>query len=180
LHGALSEYNQVSNLTATPFFTNASGGKKTVFRQNTWGVTAGGPIWIPKVFNGKNRLFWFFTYEGHKNSEPAPTFMTIPTDAERKGDFSALLALGAGYQLYNPASGRLVNGAVVRDVFPGNIVPQNQFGPVATKYLQYIPQPNTAGRSDGANNYFAGLTTNNSYYSFSGRLDASLGNNNKL
>lgn len=180
LHGSASEFNQVSNLTATPFFTNASGGKKTVFRQNTWGLTAGGPVWVPKVFDGRNKLFWFFTYEGHKNSEPNPTFITVPTEAERRGDFSALLKLGNNYQLYNPASARLTGSTVTRDLFPGNLIPQAQLNPVALKYLTYIPAPNAAGNADGTNNYFSGLTTNNSYYSFSGRLDANLSNANRI
>ena len=68
LHGSLSEFNQVNNTSATPFFTNAAGGHKTNFRQNQWGLTAGGPVILPKVYNGKDKVFWFFTYEGHRNS----------------------------------------------------------------------------------------------------------------
>src|SRR5581483_8514671 len=163
VHGVLSEFNQTSNLTATPFFTNASGGTKTVFRQNQWGVTAGGPVWVPKVYNGKDKLFWFFTYEGHKNSQPAPTYTTVPTEAERSGDFSALTKLGSNYTLYDPNTATLSNGTVTRQPFAGNLVPQNRFNPIATNYLKYVGLPNFAGKADGTNNYFAGLTTNNSY-----------------
>ncbi|MCX6633577.1 MAG: carboxypeptidase regulatory-like domain-containing protein [Acidobacteria bacterium] len=180
LHGSLSEFNQTSNLTATPFFTNAGGGKKTVFRQNQWGVTAGGPVWIPKVYNGKDKLFWFFTYEGHKNSEPAPTYTTVPTAAQRKGDFSDLLKLGTNYTLYDPASAVQSGSTIARQALPGNIIPQNRINPIATKYLDYIGLPNFAGKADGTNNYFAPLTTNNSYSSFSGRLDFNISNANKL
>ncbi|MBS1824348.1 MAG: carboxypeptidase regulatory-like domain-containing protein [Acidobacteria bacterium] len=180
LHGSLSEFNQTSNLTATPFFTNASGGKKTVFRQNQWGITAGGPVMLPKLYDGKDKLFWFFTYEGHKNSEPAPTYTTVPTAAERKGDFSELLRLGTNYTIYDPATAVLSGSTVTRQAFPGNIVPQNRINPIATNYLNFIGMPNFAGKADGTNNYFAPLTTNNSYYSFSGRLDFNISNANKL
>lgn len=180
LHGSASEFNQVSNLTATPFFTNAAGGQKTVFRQNTWGLTAGGPIWVPKVFDGRNKVFWFFTYEGHKNSEPQPYYTTVPTADERRGDFSSLLRLGNGYQLYDPNTAQQSGSTVVRSEFPGNIIAQNRLNPVALKFLEFIPLPNVAGRADGTNNYFAGLTNQNSYYSFSGRIDANLSNANRI
>jgi hypothetical protein len=180
LHGTLSEFNQVSNLTATPFFTNASGGKKTVFRQNQWGVTAGGPVLLPKVYNGKDKLFWFFTYEGHKNSEPAPTYTTVPTAAQRTGNFSELLRLGANYTLYDPNTGVLSGSTINRQPFSGNVIPQSRLNPIATKYLEYIGQANFPGKADGSNNYFAPLTTNNNYYSFSGRLDFNISNANKL
>lgn len=180
LHGSLSEFNQTSNLTATPFFTNAGGGKKTAFRQNQWGITAGGPVWIPKLFNGKDKLFWFFTYEGHKNSEPAPTYITVPTAAQRRGDFSELLKLGTNYTVYDPSTAVLSGSTITRQAFPGNIIPQNRINPIATKYLDYIGQPNFAGKADGTNNFFAPLTTNNSYSSFSGRLDYNVSNANKL
>jgi hypothetical protein len=180
LHGSLSEFNQTSNLTATPFFTNAAGGHKTNFRQNQWGVTAGGPVLLPKVYNGKDKLFWFFTYEGHKNSEPAPTYTTVPTAAERKGDFSDLLKLGSGYQLYDPSTAVLSGSTVTRQIFPNNVIPTNQLNQIALNYLNYIPLPNFQGKADGTNNYFAGLTTNNSYSAFSGRMDANLSTANKI
>jgi hypothetical protein len=180
LHGSLSEFNQVSNLTATPFFTNAAGGHKTNFRQNQWGVTAGGPVLLPKIYNGKDKLFWFFTYEGHKNSEPAPTYTTVPTAAERKGDFSELAKLGASYTLYDPSTAVLSGSSVTRQAFSGNIIPTSRLNPIALKYLDYIGLPNYAGKADGTNNYFAGLTTNNSYSAYSGRMDANLSTVNKL
>jgi hypothetical protein len=180
LHGALSEFNQTSNLTATPFFTNAAGGHKTNFRQNQWGVTIGGPVILPKIYNGKDKLFWFFTYEGHQNSEPAPTYTTVPTAAERSGDFSALLKLGANYTLYDPSTAVLSGSTVTRQAFANNVIPSSRINPIATNYLQYIGLPNIQGAADGTNNYFAGLSTNNSYSAYSGRGDANLSANNKL
>jgi hypothetical protein len=99
----------------------------------------------------------------------------VPTPAERGGDFSSL-----NYMLYDPGTATLANGTVTRQPFAGNIVPQSRFNPIATKYLGYVGLPNTTGKADGANNYFAGLTTNNSYYSFSGRLDYNITQMNRL
>lgn len=81
LHGTAYEFNQVSALAATPFFTNLAGLTKPVTRYNQWGVTAGGPLWIPKVFNGRNKVFWFFAYEGVNDSFPEPITTTVPTAA---------------------------------------------------------------------------------------------------
>ena len=107
--------------------------QKTVFRQNQWGVTAGGPVLLPKVYNGKDKLFWFFTYEGHKNSEPAPTYTTVPTAAERKGDFSELAKLGTNYTLYDPNTAALSGSTVTRQPFRGEYHSANRFNPIAAE-----------------------------------------------
>jgi hypothetical protein len=181
LHGAVSEFNQRKSLNATPFFTNSAGGQKTDFKQNQWGTSVGGPLWVPKVYDGRNKVFWFFNYEGHKNSEPLPTYTTVPTAKERTGDFSELLALGPTYQLYDPASAALSGTVVKRTPFVGNLIPGNRLSPVTQKYLGYIPTPNfNYGTKDFSNNYFSPLTTNNSYYAFSGRLDFDLSSRNRL
>ena len=105
LHGSLWEQNQPNTLTANDFFNNAKGVARPVTHFNQYGVTAGGPVYIPKVFNGRNKLFWFFAWEAMKDGQPNPTFTTVPTAAERTGDFSRLLAAdGASTQLYDPYS----------------------------------------------------------------------------
>jgi hypothetical protein len=181
LHGAVSEFNQRKSLNATPFFTNMAGGQKTDFKQNQWGTSVGGPLWVPKVFDGRNKVFWFFNYEGHKNSEPLPTYTTVPTVKERTGDFSELLALGSTYQLYDPFSAALAGSVVKRTPYAGNILPASRLSPVTQKYLTYIPSPNfNYGTKDYTSNYFSPLTTNNSYYAFSGRLDFDLSSRNRL
>src|SRR6185436_5024427 len=120
-HGTLYEFNQVSDLAATPFFLNRNGTVKPITRFNQYGGTASGPVWIPKLFNGRNKLFWFFSYEGIRDSFPEPTVTTVPTAAQRTGDFSSLLALGNNYQLYDPKSGVLQsNGRISRTAIAGN------------------------------------------------------------
>ncbi len=94
LHGSLSEFNQNNDLDANGFFAKRAGSKIAVSRQNQFGGTIGGPVRIPKIYNGRDKLFFFFAYEGFYDSSANPINTTVPTDAERKGDFSALIAPG--------------------------------------------------------------------------------------
>jgi hypothetical protein len=184
LHGSASEFNQVSKLAATPFFTNAAGSEKPPYRQNLWSMTVGGPVWIPKVINGKNRLFFFFTYEGFKDAYATPAYFTVPTAAEIQGDFSHLLSLNNGsknYTLYDPNTAVLNGSSISRSPFPGNVIPQNRLNPIATKFLNsYMPAPNTNGIYDDTNNYLSPENTIDLYHSFSGRTDVNISNYNKL
>jgi hypothetical protein len=180
LHGALSEFNQTSALAATPFFTNAGGGKKTVSRQNQWSAVIGGPVYVPKLYNGRNKLFFFFAYEGQRNSEPAPTITTTPTANERNGDFSQLLNLGSNYTIYDPNTGVLSGGKVIRQPFPNNAIPSTRFDPVGVKLLALMDTPNYTGTADGGNNYFSPLTTGNNYHGIMARGDANISDMNKL
>jgi len=118
-HGSAYDFLQVSALNATPFFTNSAGKTKSVTRYNQYGATLGGPVIVPKAFNGRNKVFFFFAYEGIKNSAPGGTLRSVPTDAERAGDFSALL--GLGYNIYDPSTGVKSGSRVQRSPFPGNL-----------------------------------------------------------
>src|SRR5580692_10713166 len=109
IHGAAYEFNQTSSLDANGFFTNKAGQPTPPYHQNRYGGSLGGPVFVPKVYNGKNKLFWFFAYEGLRDSDPAYSpletgnplnFATVPTVAERNGDFSALAALNTGATNY--------------------------------------------------------------------------------
>ena len=105
-HGSLYEFNQVSKLDANYFFDNANGIGRTVSNYNQYGFSAGGPVIFPKIYNGKNKVFWFLAVERMKDSDPAnslveggSTYTTVPTPAERTGDFSALLADSGNWRL---------------------------------------------------------------------------------
>jgi hypothetical protein len=93
-HGTLSEFNQNNDLDANGYFAKRQGTKIAVSRQNQFGGAIGGPIILPKIYNGKDRLFFFFAYEGFYDSSANPINTTVPTSAERTGDFSALVAPG--------------------------------------------------------------------------------------
>ncbi len=89
-HGTLYEFNQNNFTSANNFFSNASGKPVPTLHYNQYGVTAGAPVILPKLYHGKDKLFWFFAYEGLRDNTPTPTTTTVPTQAERNGDsFSA-------------------------------------------------------------------------------------------
>jgi len=178
LHGSLYEFNQVSALKSTPFFTNAANQRKPVTRFNQFGGSIGGPIWIPKLINGKNKLFFFFTYEGIKQSEPEPTFSTIPSMAQRRGDFSALSP--SGVVIHDPNTGVLNNGIITRQPFAGNIIPTNRINPVATNILGYLPEPNAVGSAIGENNRFDNAVRSDNFSSYVGRFDWNVSDKHKL
>lgn len=139
---------------------------------NNWAATFGGPVVIPKLYNGKDKLFFFFSYNGFKDTktEEANQFnKTVPTMANRRGDFSDLLAVDAvKYQLYDPFTVRRdtsrTNGTYyVRDPMPGNIVPQSRIlMPKMYKFISDLyPIPNNDPKEPGQeplNNYMAYAT----------------------
>ena len=180
VHGAAYDFNQVSALAATPFFTNRSGQKKPAGNFNQWGVNAGGPIWVPKVFNGRDRVFWYFAYEGIKDSFPEPLTSTVPTAAERTGDFSALLNAGANYQIYDPLTGVKEGSRVRRQPFAGNLIPASRLSSIASAYLPFLPPPNQAGTADGQDNFLANSLRRDTYNSEIGRLDFNLSDRHKF
>ena len=180
IHGSLYEFNQVSALQATNFFTNKAGQIKPVGRYNQWGGTAGGPLWVPKIFNGRNKVFWFFAMEEINDNFPEPQTVMVPTAAERTGDLSALLKVGANYQIYDPLSGTVSGARIARTPFSGNLIPSNRISTIAKNYLNYFPLPNQPGGPDGTNNYLAPAVRKDTYNSEMGRLDFNLGSKNKM
>lgn len=144
---------------------------------NNWASVIGGPVIVPKLFDGTGKLFFFFSYNGFKDvkvEEPTAVNRTVPTEAHRRGDFSDLLRLDpVRYQIYDPRTARLVNGRVVRDPFPNNQIPI--LNPVYQAYLPFFPTPNNPSGivgADGSNNYLASATPFNwDYKAFSNRVD---------
>ena len=173
LHGSVYEFGQISNLDANLYFNGRTGTRTPTTHFNQYGLTVGGPVFIPKVFNGKDKLFFFFAWEGLKDSTPASTITTVPTAGERAGDFSQTLAAGcpAGYandpstaaaicrpsgsnksnfpdpnQLYNPFTATLSGSTISRTPILNNqlaTVAQGGLNPVAQTYLKLMPLPNT-------------------------------------
>ncbi len=174
-------------MSALPYTTSTTIPKATHFNQ--LGGSIGGPVLIPKVFNGHNKLFFFYAYETFRGQQtPAQTIGSVPTQAERNGDFSALLALNTSktnYQLYNPysATGTITNNS--RTAIPGNVFANAglSVSPIAQAYLKLVPLPNYSGpttTADGQNNYFAYTPTIQDYRSHMGRIDWNIGTKDKI
>jgi hypothetical protein len=173
IHGQAWDFFQTPGLGANLFFNNAKGQAKAIMRLQRWGATLNGPVYIPKVVNGKNKLFFMFGYEGLKSFDPTPFGVSaVPTDAERAGNFSNLLALGSNYQLYDPYSSVPTTGGLYsRSPLPGNIVPTNQINPASAAIAKLWDQPDLPGTITGLSNYTMGLNSKDTYYNFIGRID---------
>src|SRR5712692_660439 len=153
LHGELWEVLQNDKLNANRWEYNKAGRTRGPFRQNQFGGAAGGPII-------KNRFFIFGDYQGTRIASSGGSvqnlgyggFYTIPTAAMTRGDFSSLLGPSVGtdglgrpiplYQIYDTASTRMMGGQLVRDPFPGNVIPASRLDPAAAKIMALFPATN--------------------------------------
>ena len=180
LHGTAWEFNQPNSLIANNFFNNKAGLGNPVTHYNQYGVTAGGPLMIPKLLDGRNKLFWFFAWEGLKDSQPNTTFLSVATNNERNGDFSDLLKLGSQYQLYDPYSGALNGTVVTRQTYSNNILPPSRLNPVAQAYLKLMLQPNLPGQANGLNNYGSTAPTPDNFSNYLSRIDYNLTQNDRM
>jgi hypothetical protein len=136
-HGALFEFLRNDKLNARNFFATTI----PEYRQNEFGGMVSGPVLIPKLYNGRNRTFFMFSWESYRQRQGSSALVLVPTVAMRQGDFSA----------FAPIKDPLANDTV----FPGNQIPQSRISPVALKAQAYYPLPNHAG----PNNYYAGPST---------------------
>jgi hypothetical protein len=150
---------------------------------NNYHGTISGPVHIPKLFDGRNKLFFFLGFSGLKNlqsARPSELNYTVPTLAMRNGDFSQLLQVDpVRYQIYDPLTTRpdpARPGHYIRDPFPGNIIPRDRIrNPMYDFYAQRMPVPNndpTDPRREPVNNYLAtGMPNNVDYRSWNNRFD---------
>src|SRR5215468_3648093 len=157
LHGTAYLWKEPGSLAANDFFGNLRGQPRPDTYSNRFGGTVTGPVWIPKLYNGQDKTFFTFGYEGIRDSRPRydSGSPTVPTDAMKRGDFSALLALGPQYQIYNPFTRRADParpGHFIQDAFAGNIIPSNLINPVSKALLAFFSNPLTAGTSEFLNN----------------------------
>ena len=132
-HGALFEFLRNSALDARPYGFTSKVPDKAPFRWNQYGFTLGGPVQVPKIFNGRNRLFFLSNFEGYRNRTQGQGIYSVPSAAMRTGDFSELL----------PAT--KISDPLTNQPFAGNIIPSTRLHPIAKKLLEFYPEPNIAG-----------------------------------
>ena len=141
-HGVGYDFMRRKALAANSFLLNSRNAPKTNQYIDQYGFSVDGPIF-------KNKTFFLFTGERYREGTPAPLFSTTPTDAMKRGDFSGLVDIqGRPIIIYDPNTGRDVNGVWTRDAFPGNIIPVNRINQTARRIMQYYPAPN--GSSPGS------------------------------
>jgi hypothetical protein len=168
-HGTLWEFLRNADMDARGFFNAAL----PPLRQNQFGLAGGGPISIPKVYNGKNRTFFYAAYEGYRQHQNLEGGALGPTAAERTGDFSALLPT----VLYDPNSTTFNGTSYSRTPIPGNILPPSEISPIAKLYQSLVPQ---AGPLINGNNIYIPekqLVTNDTGQI---RADQYIGNSDQL
>jgi hypothetical protein len=182
-HGELHYWLRHSKLDAPTIFQNRSGQKLPLYQDNRFGGSIGGPVSIPKVYNGKNRTFWFFAYEANLFGDPnvGQQVSTVPTEQMRRGDLSQLLKLGNSFQVYDPFSTVAEsNGRFRRQPIPGNIIPQSQLDPVSQNLLKAWPLPNQPGTSDFRQNFFVAGKALETYWTYIGRVDHTFSENHRM
>ncbi len=138
-HGSLFEFLRNSALDARPYAFTSKVPEKAPFRWNQYGFTLGGPVRIPKLFNGRNRLFFMSNFEGFRLRNQSQGVYSLPTAAMQAGDFSEILP------------NTVVHDPLTDNPFPGNLIPTNRLHPVSKQLLEFYPAANIAG---------AGLTSN--------------------
>jgi hypothetical protein len=175
-HGEVYDFMRRKALAANSFLLNSRQSPKTDQYIDQYGFSVDGPIF-------KNKTFFLFTGEKYREGTPAPLFSTTPTQAMKNGDFSGLVdASGNLIRIYDPATGRDVNGVWTRDPFPGNRIPADRISATARALLQYYPDPNgtTAGVAPWQQNlHYAEHFNKDLFWNWVGKVDHNFGTNDR-
>lgn len=168
-HGALWEFFRNDVLDARNFFLNPIS-PKAPLRQNQFGGEIGGPVFIPKLYDGRNKSFFMFDYEALRLRKQVSQLDTVLTPLMRQGIFTE-----------SPNALKAVGGVA----FPGNLIPTTLLSPQSLKLLQYMPLPNVPGSKTASglgvsNNYAATFPNNDSFNQFLGRFDQTVGDKIRL
>lgn len=152
VHGDVFELNRNRDYAANSYFLNQNNLPRPAFNQNNFGATISGPVWIPKLYDGKNRSFFMFNFEGFRQIQGNVLTGTYPSAAQLAGNLaddstgtgiyplnSAFCATNAGSlkcaNIINPSTGL---------PYQGNVIPSSQLNPIDQLALPYIPSPNVA------------------------------------
>lgn len=183
-HGTAYYWLEPGGLAANDFFGNARGQGRPFSFSNRPGFSVNGPVWLPKLYDGKNKTFFLFSYEGIRDSRPrfdAGNSVYVPTAALRAGNFS-----GLGVTIFDPLSGIVgtggngcANGVICRTAFPGNVIPDGRISPVAKAILKYYSLPKQSGL---LGNIFDSTLTEKTkpYDNYTFRVDQNFGNKNRF
>ena len=175
-HGVVYDFMRRKALAANSFLLNSRNSPKTDQYIDQYGFSVDGPIW-------KNKTFFLFTGEKYREGTPAPLFSNVPTQAFRNGDFSNLVdASGNLIRIYDPATGRDVNGLWTRDPFPDNRIPANRINPTARAIMSYYPEPNNVDPSVAPwqrNLAWAEHFNKDLFWNWAGKVDHNFGANDR-
>ena len=175
-HGEVYDFMRRKNLAANSFLLNSRSAPKTDQYIDQYGFSVDGPIW-------KNKTFFLFTGEKYREGTPAPLFGAVPTPAFKNGDFSGLVdASGNLIRIYDPATGRDVNGVWTREPFPDNRIPADRINPTARAIMKYWPDPNNVDPSVAPwqrNLEWASHFNKDLFWNWVGKVDHNFGANDR-
>ena len=187
VHGTVYEFLRNSFLNPNSWVNDANHAPKIFSNINTFGFSVGGPIIIPKLFNGRNRLFFFANYEGYRDVTPISMLLTVPTAAERACDFSGLVnASGAQIKIYDPLTTTQTGpNTYTRQQFSyngvANVIPTNRLTQVGKNFISYYPLPNAASTSPAqTSNYLTHTSGYNVQNEWSVKVDYNINEKNML
>src|SRR5437899_4057562 len=186
LHGSLYEFIRNDKLDANDFFQNRAGQARPKLTFNQYGFAVGAPVWLPKVYNGRDKTFFFVNFEGFRQRLAQAITTTVPTATQLQGDFSQTFnSAGQPVIVSNPFS--VHNGPAgtpIRDPFPGNVIPENMFDPVGKRFgsnQRLWALPNASGaRFTGVGNYSSSAVQPNDEDQVVTRMDHTIGAKWKL
>ncbi len=174
-HGTGWYFLRRPGFDANDFFSNASNSSKGSYRYDQYGGSIGGPI-------KKGKTFFFFDYWRIRNSSPSLNITSVPTAAERQGDFSQLLA--DGRQLYNPFQPTCTGSGATYDCtrapFPNNFIDPKLWDPIGAKLINLYPAPNLPGDVEGFNNFGYKLVNPSPFYQFDARIDHNFSDKSRI
>lgn len=164
LHGGAWWFVRNDAFDARNPFTDATASGPTPFRQNQFGATIGGPAWLPKLYNGKNRTFFYFGYEGWRYSRAQQQTYFHPTDTELSGDFSNSILPQTIFDPATTVPDPNNPQAFIRQPFPNNRIPQSRIDPVSLNFMQnYLDRPNISNPNFNVINNRPQLSNSNTY-----------------
>ena len=156
-HGTLFEFVRNDLLDTRNFFNTT----KSELRRNQFGASLSGPVRIPKLYNGRDRTFFLFSWESQRQRQGSPRLQVVPTLAVRQGDFSAYAPIK------DPMASGTCSATNATACFPNNQIPLSRISPIALKAQDYYPLPN----NPGVNNYYADPKTLSDFNSYIIKID---------
>ncbi|MBI4874879.1 MAG: carboxypeptidase regulatory-like domain-containing protein [Acidobacteria bacterium] len=181
LHGEAHWFFRSRVLDTPSIFQNRTAQKLPWYRDNRIGASGGGPVLIPKLYNGKNKTFWYYNWEKNEIFYPYDYISTVPTEEMRRGDLSPLLALGGNYQVYDPLSTKVApGGRFSRDPIPNNVIPASRIDPVAKNILNYWPTANQPGTREFRNNFYTSFAGPFPVWTHLARVDHAISSNHRM
>jgi hypothetical protein len=181
LHGSLFEFVRNDKFNANGWTRNKNGQKRSPVRHNEYGFAVGGPVYIPRVYDGLDKTHFFLTLEKVPEVNPDDMVYTVPTALQKAGDFSQTFDRnGKLVKIYDPLTTRPnpnSPGKYLRDQFPDNKIPTNRINPIAANLLKYYPDPTNTDITD---NFIQNASRKNNTSSWFARADHAIGAKHSL